>query len=64
MADGALPLIIQISIFKISQINRMGLGGSRMITNAMLLSAVTAYTTYTSTAATIYTVCTVADMPT
>ena len=27
MADGVLLLIIQISIFKISQINRMGLGG-------------------------------------
>ena len=39
--------------------------GSRMITNAMLLSAVTAYTTYTSsTAVTVYTACTVADMPT
>ena len=35
-----------------------------MITNAMLLSAVTAYTTYTSTAVTVYTACTVADMPT
>ena len=38
--------------------------GSRMITNAMQLSAVTAYTTYTSTAVTVYTACTVADMPT